>query len=488
MSSNSRAKTQSSPLDEILNSQNKISELHTVMRSLQGPQIGSRPIPGTARSATVTANYLSNYDAVLLGAISYSPKVISMGSTAIDLSKATDTGFTSRLILANPLALNLETISGAEHAGQQLELQGVLTESITIKTTGNIRTQDGADVLITGNQIVLLSFDEIINKWVVKTKPSGSTMSFVSFTADADLNMGSFDIINVDRFIPTVDSSVFPLPVIAGILLSFVGMHYNVNNLKVHKFQVLEVDQFIITGDPAIGISLLGNDLTQVDDLFFTTAGTSITHDSSGIDFNLPAGDLFEWYVASILEFRVGPNEINFVGNDAIDIDDLFFTFAGQSITSSSSGLQMNLPTADEFEIFVNGVLEWSISGSSINGHGNGLSDMGGIFFSTGQSIQNSASGISHVVPAGDSHDFYVNLSLNFVIGTSIDSFVDMDFNDNDLLKIKTATVHENFAAGFAPSGVTDSAVLFSRPSGTGKTELRVIFQTGVSILLEVEV
>jgi len=487
MSSNSRAKVHSSSLDELLSNQNKITELHTMMRSLQGPQIGSRPLPGTARSATVTANYLSNYDAVLGGVMSYHPKAISMSTTTIDLSKATETGFTSRLILANPLALDLVTISGAEHAGQQLELQGVLTESILIRTTGNIRTQDGADVLITGNQIVLLSFDEIINKWVVKTKPT-SSMSFISFVADADLNMGAFDIINVDRFIPTISSSAFPLPLIAGILLSSVGMHYNVANLKTHKFQVQEVDQFIITGDPAFGMMLQGNDLTGVDDLFFTTVGSSITHDSSGVDFNLPSGDLFEWYIASILEFRVGPNEINFLGNDGLDLDDLFFT-SGAEIRVAVGDFQLRLPTGHEFELYFNGVFEWEFSSTTLDCKGNNITGISRLDFSTSaQNIQTSASALSYLVPSGDTHDFYVNLAVRFAIGTSIDSFLDFDMNDNDIQKIKTATIHENYAAGFAPSGITDSAVLFSRPTAGGKTELRVIFQTGISILLEVEV
>lgn len=487
MSSNSRAKTHISTHDELLNNQNKITELHTMMRSLQGPQIGSRPLPGTARSATETANALSNYDAVLFGVISYTPKVLSMSSTSIDLSKATNTGFTSRLILANPLALNLVTIAGAEHAGQQLELQGVLTESILIKTTGNIRTQSGSDVLITGNQVVLLSFDAISNKWVVKTKPTAST-SFISFTADADLNMGSFDIINVDRFIPTIDSSAFPTPLTSGILLSSVGLHYNVQNLKAHKFQVQEVDQFIITGDPAIGTSLQGNDLTQVDDLFFTTSGSSITHDSSGIDFNLPSGDLFEFYINSSLKFRVGANEINLVGNDIIDADDIFF-LTGQSITADSSGLQIRVPTADNLDIYVNGVLEWEFSATSIQAHGNTIQDLASIFFSTsGQSFQTGTSGFSLVIPAGDTFDFYVNLGLKFQIAeTAFDSFVDFDMNDFRIQKIKHVEVHENYASGFAPVGITDTGIIFCRPTAGGKTELRVVFQTGSSQLLATE-
>ena len=51
----------------------------------------------------------------------------------------------------------------------------------------------------------------------------------------------------------------------------------------------------------------------------------------------------------------------------------------------------------------------------------------------------------------------------------------------------RTVDIKEGFAAGFAPTGNTDRAELFSRPDGAGKTELRVKFQTGTSVLIAIE-
>ena len=69
------------------------------------------------------------------------------------------------------------------------------------------------------------------------------------------------------------------------------------------------------------------------------------------------------------------------------------------------------------------------------------------------------------------------NLSPLITFGTDIDVFEDIDLNSNDLKKVKTVGLLENFAAGFAPTPVTDTAIWFTRPNGSGKTELRVKFQ-----------
>ena len=487
MSSNSRAKTFSSALNELLIADNKITELHTIIRSLQGPQIGARPLPGTGRVGSVT-DALQNPDVVLSGIISYSPKLLSLSSTSIDISQATDTGFTSRLILANSLAFDLETIAGAEHAGQYLEIQGVVTESITIKdSVGNIRTQSGNDVTITDNQVVTLRFDSVANQWIVVTDPTAST-SFIGFTADDNLNMGAFDILNVDRYIPTIDSGAFPFSFTPGILLSASGLHYNVASLKFHKFQEEEVDQLVITGVPSVGTSLQGNNMTEVDDFFFTTTGTSILHDSTGIDFTLPFGDRFEWLIDSILEFTILPNQINFEGNDTFDMDDLRFVDGGEFRTSSS-GWDFRLPLNDLLDVFFNGVLEYQFSPTSIVYQGNKIQDLNAIEFEVvGQSINSFSTGITVFVPNGDTIDFNVDFGTRFSIGEfSVESQVDIDLNDNDIQKVKTHAIHENFAAGFAPSGVTDTSLEFSRPSGAGKTQFRVIFQTGISQLIKEE-
>jgi len=380
MSSNSRAKAHVSSIEEILEAKNKITELHTIIRSMQGPQIGSRQIGGTARSASITDG-LKNPDVVIVGIMSYDVKLVNLTSTTLDISKSnnglpgTVDGFSSRIVLANSAANDLETIAGTEHAGQYLELQGVVTESITIKDgVGNIRTQTGNDVVITGNQIARLRFDSIANEWVVVVIPT-SDISFIGFVADADLDMGTFDIINVDRYLPVIDSGAFPSSSTAGILRSGIGLHYNVANLKTHKFQVEESDQLVVTNVPSIGIALQGNDLTEVDEFFFTTVGTFISHDAGGIHSNVPTGDIFDWFINSLKEFEVRSGEINVHGNDIAGIDDLFFD-AGQELRSTSVGFEFRYPLNDLEKIFFNGVQEYEISPTAITFFGNRIDDL----------------------------------------------------------------------------------------------------------------
>lgn len=93
----------------------------------------------------------------------------------------------------------------------------------------------------------------------------------------------------------------------------------------------------------------------------------------------------------------------------------------------------------------------------------------------------------------------YINASnvLNIQVGLTdrvkIDSRfrlaagIDLDLTDNDIANIKTAQIKELFPAGTAPAGITDTAILFCRPSGAGKTEFRVKFQTGNSVLIAEE-
>lgn len=81
-----------------------------------------------------------------------------------------------------------------------------------------------------------------------------------------------------------------------------------------------------------------------------------------------------------------------------------------------------------------------------------------------------------------------ISTSERLGIDNLIRAKVGIDLEDNSIFNVRTLQIPENFPANTAPSAVTDTPVLFSRPNGTtGKTELRVKFQTGVSILIQSE-
>jgi len=267
----SRAQLNLSAYDQILNDKGSIQELYSILRDLQGPQIGTRAIGGTARVSGPDGDALRNPDVVFTGIISYTPRVLSMTSTSIDIARDQDPNvYTSRLILANPSAFDLETILNANHAGQYLEIQGVLTESITIKNgVGNIRTQTGADITITGNQVVTLRFDSIANEWVVVTGASGGD-NLGNHIATMDLDMGTTNKITKLKAIEWSNQFVITDGSIAQMGADPTGDFINnvatgdffqrrINDVEVDRLSILsEVTNYFIVKDdptPSVGLS-----------------------------------------------------------------------------------------------------------------------------------------------------------------------------------------------------------------------------------------
>ena len=77
----------------------------------------------------------------MMGPIAFYPKLqfLNTGTTTLDISKATDTSYSSRVIVSGQSnAATISTISGAAHAGQILFLQAASAQTITINETGNI--------------------------------------------------------------------------------------------------------------------------------------------------------------------------------------------------------------------------------------------------------------------------------------------------------------------------------------------------------------
>ena len=402
--SNSQAKIATSPWDEILKEKNKITELYNLIRTLEGPKIGTRPISGTARGAVSQTGFLRQEDAVLMGIISYNPLVISLTSSkTIDMSVSAATAYASRLIIANSGGNVLETLDGASHAGQQLEIQGVLTESITIKhQVGNIRSVTGADITITGNQVVLLTFDSVANEWVIKTPPTGGSTSFIGFTADADLLMGTFDIKNVDRHLFAIDSGAFAASSDIGFVASTLGLNYQTQSLKKHRFLV----NGVLGASVEAGFDAEGNSLFDLNDILFTGAGQLILSDSTGISSLVPTGQTFKWLIASALAMEIQLSDIVFHGRNLDDLDNISFDSAGAFFNPSAFQILYHHNLRHRFQI--SGVDELSIFPTGIDVEDNILDNVGLVQFNlTGQLILPTGAGLEYFVPTGGLfHDF----------------------------------------------------------------------------------
>jgi len=187
-------------------------ELHSLRRRSDTPTNISASFAAGSPAAPQfgTVNFLPTAGGTMVGAIAFFPKLLVIATGAIDIGIDTD-DFTSRVIVSTEAAAptdDLVTITGAQHAGQLLFLQGVQTETITLKTTGNIETIDGNDFDIADDDIIILMFDTTDNKWQqVTTGKQGIAGTFatvaldnlVNPTLNTDIDWNTFDINNMDR-------------------------------------------------------------------------------------------------------------------------------------------------------------------------------------------------------------------------------------------------------------------------------------------------
>ena len=121
-------------------------------------------------AGSAPGNYLPTRGGTMIGSIAFFPIIAEIANDRIDISDIAGKEST-RIILNAEGGSSIDDligIDGALRAGQLLNLQGTITETITIKhlaTGGNIRTFDSSDVVLSGNQNLWFIFDTISNQW-----------------------------------------------------------------------------------------------------------------------------------------------------------------------------------------------------------------------------------------------------------------------------------------------------------------------------------
>ena len=196
--------------DRLKVQQNAINSENARNRRVFNPQTITIPpspeIPPEGNSGSSSGNSLLTTGGVMIGPISFNPKLISIideevgkaasaTSRVLDISEPLDQDSTRVIASGGVGTTDLEFIKGASHAGQFLNIQGIVTQTITIKNDEsgngsagfNIRTQTGSDLTLDGNANVLLIFDSTQNQWAVITSGAGgSTASrlLTGLTAD----------------------------------------------------------------------------------------------------------------------------------------------------------------------------------------------------------------------------------------------------------------------------------------------------------------
>ena len=238
---------------------NSNSELYSMLRRLETPNAISTPsfsgVSGGSNSGVTGSTFLPISGGTMIGAIAFFPKLITISSGAIDIGVTTD-NFTSRVIITPESGStdDLVTITGAKHSGQLLIIQGIQTDTITLKTTGNIETIDGSDFALADDDNIIMIFDSTDNKWQqITTGKVGVGDNLGNHTATQDLAMGNNDItglanIDLDGVAATIQGIVnLDLYQTSQSINSLSGiLSYQAATGDVHRFSIGGVTEFEI--------------------------------------------------------------------------------------------------------------------------------------------------------------------------------------------------------------------------------------------------
>ncbi|MCA9828555.1 MAG: hypothetical protein KC444_09270 [Nitrosopumilus sp.] len=125
----------------------------------------------TPNTNSPAGNYLPTAGGSMIGSIAFYPILVELVNDTLDITKIAENDSTRIIVDAEGVFAttdDLIKINGENLPGQLLNIQGIVTQTITIKhlaTGGNIRTFDGSDVVLSGNQNLWFVFDSVANQW-----------------------------------------------------------------------------------------------------------------------------------------------------------------------------------------------------------------------------------------------------------------------------------------------------------------------------------
>ncbi len=196
----------------------KNKEFYALIRQKShSPKTISVPVGAGLGTGNGSNGFVKTSGDTMIGSFAFYPKVQTIASGVLDVDPVNNND-TSRIIVAGELGVDddIDTITGASHAGQILNLQSVETQTHTLKhNTGNFYSYTLGDVTFTGN--ILLIFNSINNKWIELTSSSASGGAGVteaqnpvvwtgihSFNGTAT-SINSATIVLGDAIVPTFD-------------------------------------------------------------------------------------------------------------------------------------------------------------------------------------------------------------------------------------------------------------------------------------------
>lgn len=138
-------------------------------------------------------SYLKTVGDTMIGPLAFWRVLKTISSGVLDVSQST--GAYSSYVIVDCEGVgptdDLVTISGAAHAGQILLMEGIATQTVTIKNSGNIETLDGNDWLLQDDDFILFVYSDIDAKWQQVTtgkQPTGANKSLSNLTNPTNIN------------------------------------------------------------------------------------------------------------------------------------------------------------------------------------------------------------------------------------------------------------------------------------------------------------
>lgn len=375
----------------------------------------------------------------MMGPIAFYPKLqfLNTGSTTLDISKATDTSYSSRVIVSGQSnAATISTISGAAHAGQILFLQAASAQTITINETGNISIPGSTtSYVMTANEIILLQYDSTTTKWITITLGGGSSGAGLTdnnvwtgtnqFTGSYVTVTGSFSATGASITLGDASTDIINFGGKAGTDLN-MGT-YDITNLDNISF--------------GAGTQNIADTTTPVNNLFvkqvrlqsgsLTTNKPNITSSSSGgntVDLNFTTGSGF-------IIYEQGQPKHTFSGSSLTTPNILSSgTWTLTSDTNSPNTNGMFARVGGHVKVYTGGALK-SLSdigtgsgGASLSGNNTwtGTNSFNGTYVTVAGTF--SATGAAFTIGNASSDQLYINSTMQS----------DLDMGDNDLTDVQS--------------------------------------------------
>lgn len=316
---------------------------------------------------------------VMMGPIGFNPQDKTISGGILTISGLLNQP-SSYIIVDGEGSANddLNTIAGAQFAGQFLVLKAKAGVDITLKhLADNITIPGGADHVITADTSVVLVFDNTLNKWMLVASHAaagggGGGDDLGNHTATQDLQMSTYDIIGVNN----IDLDGASATVEGVVNLQFYNTSHSINSVSgimlyqanasdVHRFaiggvtkmelQTTKLDMSVATLDMNQG------NITDVDSITFKNDTTNdyILSNTTGLLYNVNATDEHYFKVGGTTKMEVDSNEIEMFddvrmnNNDIYEVANLRFNTSGQVFTTSSSEILYQVPSGDAHGFYV---------------------------------------------------------------------------------------------------------------------------------------